>query len=232
MTFHRWTPAFVLPIFRFSCLGRTKAVLPSLLTFPLSRAWVRAKDCAWVEYPISAQGAFPYSLRMGHEPTPLELMAEISLHSAAAPRVLVVDDEEAFRFLNTHTLRRFGYEVDEADDGAIAWKMLQLKRYDILITDNNMPKITGIELLDMLRAAHLLLPVIMATGKAPRDELACQTRPQPDAMLIKPYTRKALLEAVQSVLGHVNLTTTAAARAAAKIIFVPFVVQGSLAAAS
>jgi len=155
---------------------------------------------------------------MGHEPTPLELMAEISLYSVPAPRVLVVDDEEAFRFLNTDALKRFGYEVDEAGDGAIAWEMLQLRHYDLLITDNNMPRVTGVELLDMLHTAHVVLPVIMATGKAPDDLLACQTCPQPDAMLIKPYTRKALLEMVQSVLSRVSLR-------AANVIFVPFVVR-------
>jgi len=127
-------------------------------------------------------------------------MADISLTSLPMPRILVVDDDAAFRFLNTYILKRFGYEVDAAEDGEMAWEMIGLKHYDVLITDNNMPKVTGVGLLEIMHAAHFFLPVIMATGEAPDAELAFQSCPLPDAMLIKPYSGKLLLDTVQGVL--------------------------------
>jgi DNA-binding response OmpR family regulator len=144
---------------------------------------------------------------MGHEPTPFELMADISLTSPSTPRILVVDDDAAFRFLLTDALQRFGYEVDVAEDGAIAWEMLRLKHYNLLITDNNMPKMTGVELLEIMHGARFVLPVIMATGKTPDDELASQSCPLPAAVLIKPFGRKLLLETVQDVLRRANPST-------------------------
>ena len=148
-------------------------------------------------------------------------MADISLTSPATPRILVVDDDAAFRFLNTGALKVFGYEVDVAEDGAVAWEMLRLRHYDLLITDNNMPKVTGVELLEILHVAHLVLPVIMATGKTPDGELASQSCPLPDAVLIKPFSRKLLLETVQAVLRRVGPSTPRPAQRPSATVFAP-----------
>ena len=67
-------------------------------------------------------------------------------------RILVVDDDEAFRRLNTEVLNCSGYQVDAAEDGAVGWEAIQANRYDLLITDNSMPKLTGVELVKKLRA--------------------------------------------------------------------------------
>lgn len=49
--------------------------------------------------------------------------------------------------LNAEILMRVGYEVDATEDGQAAWQALNAGSYDLLITDNNMPKVTGVELL-------------------------------------------------------------------------------------
>src|SRR5450759_780416 len=77
-------------------------------------------------------------------------------------RILVVEEDIHVRQLNTEVLTRSGYEVDAAEDGAAAWVALNGDSYDLMITDNGMPKLTGIELLRKLRAARMELPVIMA----------------------------------------------------------------------
>ena len=115
-------------------------------------------------------------------------------------RILVVDDDIIFRQLNTEALLRSGYEVDAAEDGAAAWEALQIKAFNLLITDQDMPKLTGIELVRKLRAAHMALPVVMATGRLPTDELARNPSLQLAATLVKPFAVDVLLDTVQNVL--------------------------------
>jgi len=116
------------------------------------------------------------------------------------PRILVVDDEPLLRQLYAEVLVDAGYKVDAAEDGAVAWDALQLNGYDLLITDQDMPKVTGIELLKQLYAARLTLPVIMATGTYPQEEFIHHPWLQPDATLLKPYSIAEFLGTVKEVL--------------------------------
>ena len=118
----------------------------------------------------------------------------------ATPRILLVDDDASTRELNTLVLTLSGYEVDAAIDGAAGWEALQAKPYDLLITDNSMPKVTGVEMIKMLRAAHMALPVIMATRTLPTEELTRHPLLQPDATLVRPYTLRKMLNTVAEVL--------------------------------
>jgi DNA-binding response OmpR family regulator len=115
-------------------------------------------------------------------------------------RILVVEDNADIRRLNAEVLARSGYHVDAAEDGAAAWDTLQRNRYDLLITDNDMPKVSGVELLQKVRAAHMALPVIMATGVPPEDGFIHSPWLQPAALLLKPYSFHELLGTVRSVL--------------------------------
>jgi DNA-binding response OmpR family regulator len=115
-------------------------------------------------------------------------------------RILVVEDDIFFRRLNAATLCRSGYEVDTAPDGASAWQALNADSYDLLITDNSMPKVSGVELLKWLCAARMALPVIMATGTLPTKEFALYPWLQPAATLLKPYTGGEMLRTVKKVL--------------------------------
>ena len=115
-------------------------------------------------------------------------------------RILVVDDEECLRELSTQVLIHSGYNVDAAEDGAVAWNTLQHNSYDLLITDNNMPNVTGVELLQKLHAARMDLPVIMVSGTIPTAELSRHSWLQIDATLLKPFTPDELLTTVRKVL--------------------------------
>lgn len=115
-------------------------------------------------------------------------------------RILVVEDDRDLRQINARVLTRSGYAVDVAEDGAAAWEALQANYYDLMITDNKMPKLTGIELLKKLRTAHMELPVIMATGMVPSQELAQNPWLKPVATLAKPYIADQLLDTVKEVL--------------------------------
>jgi DNA-binding response OmpR family regulator len=122
-----------------------------------------------------------------------------------ALRILVVDDDSDIRLLNAEVLKRSGYEVDTAEDGEAGWKALHAvsyapDSYDLLITDNDMPGLSGLDLVKKLRAARMELPVIMATGTLPPQELARNPWLQPAATLLKPYTIEELLGTVREVL--------------------------------
>ena len=100
-------------------------------------------------------------------PAPAPALARLRSQTNPPHRVLVVDDDDVMRRLNTMVLLRAGYAVDAAEDGVAAWEALCAESYDLMITDNNMPKMKGIEVLVKLRAARMALLVIMATGALP-----------------------------------------------------------------
>jgi CheY-like chemotaxis protein len=115
-------------------------------------------------------------------------------------RILVVDDEPDVRFINTNVLIHHGYHVEVAEDGAAAWEALAQNNYDLLITDNQMPKVSGLELIERLRAARMSLPVIMATGTLPKDEFTRAVWGKSTTLLLKPYTSAELLGTVAAAL--------------------------------
>jgi DNA-binding response OmpR family regulator len=119
--------------------------------------------------------------------------------AALSIRILVVDDDIDIRLLSAALLFRSGYQVDTAEDGATGWDALQAKSYDLLITDNKMPKVSGVELVKMLRSAHMALPVILASGAMP-EELNRLPWLRLAATLLKPFSPDELLETVKKVL--------------------------------
>lgn len=119
-------------------------------------------------------------------------------------RILVVEDEASIRRMVMGMLSNSGYQVDAAEDGAQAWNALQVNHYDLLITDNNMPNVSGVELLQRLHATHMELPVIMATATLPSEEFARNPCLEPAATLLKPYSIAALMETVKAVLCAVS----------------------------
>ena len=115
-------------------------------------------------------------------------------------RILVVEDEGDLRQLTAEVLVDGGYQVDVAADGATAWSALKLSKYDLVVTDQFLPKVSGVELLKKIHAARMTLPVIMATRFLPTWEFALHTWLLPVKMLFKPYSSQKLLGMVKSVL--------------------------------
>jgi DNA-binding response OmpR family regulator len=115
-------------------------------------------------------------------------------------RILVVDDDRDTRQLSFDVLAASGYDVAAVKDGAAGWEALQSCNYDLIITDNKMPRMTGMEMIEKLRSARLAFPVIMATRSLPLDEFARKPWLKPDATLERPFTNDELLAAVKNVL--------------------------------
>jgi len=116
-------------------------------------------------------------------------------------RVLVADDDADIRRAVLEILSDAGYAADAAEDGALAWNTLKRNAYDMLITDNQMPKVSGVELLGKLRAARMKLPVIMITSLVPEHVFAKQPWLMPDATVLKPFGTAELLGKMGILLG-------------------------------
>lgn len=115
-------------------------------------------------------------------------------------RILVVEDDPILLGVSTRMLMNAGYQVETAEDGAVAWDIFQLQSFDLLITDNSMPKVTGLELIEKIRSAGIVIPVIMATALLPSEAFTRSPWLRPAATLIKPYTLEDLLGTVKNVL--------------------------------
>ena len=124
----------------------------------------------------------------------------LSILSKSAHRILVVDDEVSVRQLTTELLIRAGFVVDAATDGAAGWEALQAKHYDLVITDNFMPNVTGIEMVKKIHAGSMNLPVIMATAIFPQEEFELHPWLESIPTLLKPFRAAELLSTVRKVL--------------------------------
>jgi CheY-like chemotaxis protein len=121
-------------------------------------------------------------------------------HAQPANRILVVDDDFFIRDFMAAMLTTFGYQVDTAEDGIIGWEALQASSYDLLITDNDMPRVSGIELVKVLRVARMTLPVMLVSGNIPNEALNRNPSLKLAATLAKPFTIGDLLGTVKKVL--------------------------------
>jgi CheY-like chemotaxis protein len=119
------------------------------------------------------------------------------------PRVLAVDDEASLRHVIRFTLECAGYSVAIAADGAEAWQMLQTGAFHCVVTDYQMPNMTGEELCRRMRQVDRLrsVPVVLLTGRAfdlDRDALVAEVGIR--EFLPKPFSPRALVAAVRSLL--------------------------------
>ena len=115
-------------------------------------------------------------------------------------RILVVDDEPDICRLNAETLVDLGYVVDTAEDGVMAWEAMQHNSYDLLVTDNEMPRLSGTGLMEKLHHDRIFLPVIMATGTKPSAKTTGQPWFPLVTTLLKPYTLAELTASVKDTL--------------------------------
>jgi len=109
-----------------------------------------------------------------------------------------VDDNVDVRDFSDWVLTAYGYRADTAADSADAWKALRARSYDLLITDHNMPKVTGIELVRALRSERMTLPVVLMSGTLP-EALVQNSSLQLASTLLKPFTMAELVGTVTKV---------------------------------
>jgi len=112
-------------------------------------------------------------------------------------KFLVVDDFSTMRRIVRNLLKELGYtNVDEAEDGVAALQKLQGSNFQFVVTDWNMPNMTGIELLKAIRADPSLkhLPVLMITAEAKKENIVEAAQNGASGYIVKPFTAATLEE--------------------------------------
>lgn len=122
-------------------------------------------------------------------------------------KILIVDDFSTMRRIIKNLLRDLGFtNTQEADDGSSALPLLKASDFDFLITDWNMPGMTGIDLLKAVRADEKLqsLPVLMVTAEAKREQIIEAAQAGVNGYVVKPFTAQALKEKIEKIFERVD----------------------------
>lgn len=119
-------------------------------------------------------------------------------------RVLIVDDEEYIRDLIKEVLTPQGHEFDLADGGAAAFEILRKKTVDLAIVDRNMPGMSGIEIVQLIRQNPKTkgIKVLMCTGSSVTKEIDEAFAAGADDYVLKPLSFAALLDKVAKALAR------------------------------
>lgn len=119
-------------------------------------------------------------------------------------RILVVDDFPTMRRIVRSLLRKNGFlNVKEASDGAIALEMVKKGDFDLIISDWNMPKMNGFELLAAIRESHdqRTLQFLMVVTPAFRGQAYQSLEKELNGYLVKPFTADTLNEEIKRAMG-------------------------------
>jgi chemotaxis protein histidine kinase CheA/CheY-like chemotaxis protein len=140
-------------------------------------------------------------VRRLHPDAPSDLTSDpASAPMVLAGRALVVDDSRAIREAMTSMLGREGWIVDVAEDGARALQMTRKLRYDLVVTDLEMPELGGFDLITRLRTdvRFKTTPIVIITSRASPEHRRRARDLGVRALVAKPITRRKLLEALAS----------------------------------
>jgi two-component system chemotaxis response regulator CheY len=124
-------------------------------------------------------------------------------------KILIVDDFSTMRRIIKNLLRDLGFmNTTEADDGKTALPILQAGGIDFLVTDWNMPGMTGIDLLKAVRADANLssLPVLMVTAESKRDQIVEAAQAGVNGYIVKPFTATTLKEKIDKIFERIEAT--------------------------
>jgi two-component system chemotaxis response regulator CheY len=118
-------------------------------------------------------------------------------------KLLVVDDFSTMRRIIRNLLKELGFaNIEEADDGVSALARLKGGGFDFVVSDWNMPNMTGIELLRAIRADEELkhLPVLMVTAEARKENIVEAAQAGASGYVVKPFTAATLDEKISKIL--------------------------------
>ena len=122
-------------------------------------------------------------------------------------KFLVVDDFSTMRRIVRNLLKELGFtNVDEAEDGAVAWQKLQAGGFDFVVSDWNMPNMDGLTLLQTIRADARLkaLPVLMITAEAKKENIIAAAQAGASGYIVKPFTAATLNEKLAKIFEKMN----------------------------
>lgn len=122
-------------------------------------------------------------------------------------KILIVDDFSTMRRIVKNLLRDLGFtNTAEADDGTTALPMLQNGNFDFLVTDWNMPGMSGLDLLKKVRADERLknMPILMVTAEAKREQIVAAAQAGVNGYVVKPFTAAVLKEKIEKIFERID----------------------------
>ncbi|SLM29268.1 chemotaxis regulator transmitting signal to flagellar motor component [Desulfamplus magnetovallimortis] len=118
-------------------------------------------------------------------------------------KVLIVDDFATMRRILKNILKQLGFKnLLEADDGTTALESLERNDIDLIISDWNMPKMTGLELLKSVRASkkYAKVPFLMVTAEAQKQNVIEAVQAGVSNYVVKPFTAEAISDKLKKIL--------------------------------
>ncbi|MFQ5583183.1 MAG: response regulator, partial [Calditrichia bacterium] len=120
------------------------------------------------------------------------------------PNILIVDDSLSIRKYLSGILSEKGYLTDTSRNGAEALELLKSKEFDIMITDLEMPQVSGYELIESVRQEEQFdtLPIIVLTGRAGENFKNLTAELGADSYIIKPFKDRELFEEIDKFVSY------------------------------
>ena len=117
-------------------------------------------------------------------------------------QILTVDDSSSVRQMVSFTLRKAGYEVAEAVDGKDALAKIGKQKFDMIITDLNMPNLDGIQLIAAVRklAGCSFIPILMLTTESQAEKKDAGRKAGATGWIVKPFNAEQLVSVVQKLV--------------------------------
>ncbi len=123
------------------------------------------------------------------------------MSSSKTGKILIVDDNDQMCSLLADILELFDYQAQQAKDGEEALSQLQAEKFDLVITDLRMPKMSGTELLKLIKQEQPHLPVVVVSGFTPGNTQNLIIGEQADGFLNKPFTVEQIEKMLKDLLG-------------------------------
>jgi len=117
-------------------------------------------------------------------------------------RILTVDDSSSVRQMVSFTLRKAGYEVAEAVDGNDGLRKIGAGKFDLIITDLNMPNVDGIQLITAARKmrGYAFTPILMLTTESQAEKKDAGRKAGATGWIVKPFNADQLVSVVQRLV--------------------------------
>jgi len=115
-------------------------------------------------------------------------------------KILVVDDSEMVRNFHSYIIKMFGYQVETAENGTVALEKLLGEEYQLLVTDINMPKMDGYELIRNVHDQGITIPIIIISTEDEYKPSLTGVEPGNDIHMVKPTNPEKLVQTIKMLL--------------------------------
>jgi len=115
-------------------------------------------------------------------------------------KILVVDDSEMVRNFHSYIIKMFGYQVETAENGAVALEKLLSQEYQLLVTDINMPKMDGYELIRNVHDSGISIPIIIISTESEYKPGLTGVETGCGVHMVKPTDPEKLIKTIKALL--------------------------------